>query len=103
MGRVRRKDRASVFILLTLKWTKSKDFDKIKKRINGTPSNTSVNTQLSNSNCLKFLFKVNSLIQVVNANEGDLSDLESIAGSEANLNFNKRADLFDLATNADQN
>lgn len=40
--------------------------------------------------------------QVVNANEGDLSNSESIAGLEADLNIDKGADLFDLATDADQ-
>lgn len=102
IGRAGKKGGASVFILFTPKWTKIKDPDEIEKRINGTPSSTSANTQLSNSNCPKPPSKVSPLSQVVNANEGDLSDSESIAGSEADLNFNEGADLFDLATDADQ-
>ena len=40
--------------------------------------------------------------QVVNANKGDLSDSESIVGSKADLNIDTGADLFNLATKADQ-
>lgn len=41
--------------------------------------------------------------QVINVNEGDLSDSKSIASPEAAFNINKEANLFDLATDADQN
>lgn len=41
--------------------------------------------------------------QIININRNDLSDLESIAGSKTDLNINKEADLFDLATDIDQN
>lgn len=87
--------------MFTPKWTKIKDSDEIEKRINGTSSSTSANAQLSNSNCPKPPSKVSFLSQVVNANEGDLSDSESITGSEADLNIDKGANLFNLATNAD--
>lgn len=102
MGRAGRKGEASVFILFTPKWTKIKDPDEIEKRINGTSSSTFANAQLSNSNRSKPPSKVSPLSQVVNANEGDLSDSESIASSEADLDIDKGVDLFDLATDVDQ-
>lgn len=103
IGRAGSKGGASVFILFTPKWTKIKDLDEIEKRINRTSSSTSANAWLSNSNCPKPLSKVSPLSQVINANEDDLSDSKSIAGSEADLNIDEGANLFDLATDADHN
>ena len=102
MGRAGRKGEASVFISFTPKWTKIKDPDEIEKRINRTPFSTSANTQLSNNNRPKPPSKVSLLSQVVNANESDLSNSESIAGSETDLDIDEGEDLFDLATDADQ-
>ena len=101
-GRAGRKGGASVFILFIPKWTKIKDPDEIEKRINGTSSSTFVNAWLSNSNRPKPPSKIIPLSQVVNANEGDLSNSESIAGLEVDLDIDKGANLFDLATDANQ-
>lgn len=103
MGRVGRRGRASVFILLTPKWTKIKDLAEIEKCTNGTLSSTSANAQLSNNNRPKLPSKISLLNQVVNTND-DLSELESIARSEADVNFAKGADFFlgALATDAEQ-
>lgn len=102
MSRAGRKGRASVFILFIPKWTKIKNPDEIEKCINGTSSSISANAQLSNSNCPKLPSKVSPLSQVVNANEGDLSNSESIAGSKADFNFDGEVNLFDRAMDADQ-
>ena len=40
--------------------------------------------------------------QVINTNKGVLSNLESIAGSKADLDIDEKTDLFDLDTNTDQ-
>lgn len=101
--RAGRKDEASTFILLTPKWTKIKDSDKIKKRKNDTTF-TSANAQLSDSNQPKTLPKTSSLSQIVNA-EDSLSNLEFVAESERDFKLNEQADLFSrmLASDADQN
>lgn len=101
MGRARKKDEASVFILFTLKWTKIKNSNKIKKYINRTFFNTSTNAQISNSNYPKPLSKISPFSQVVNANKNNLTNSESIVSSETNLNISKKADLFDLAIDTD--
>lgn len=103
MGRSKKKSGASIFILFTPKQTKIKNLEEIKKRIYRVPSNTSINAQLSNSNYPKHLLKFSHLNNVVNASDSDFCDKESIASSKANLNFKKvRTDLFDLATDANQ-
>lgn len=93
MGRAGRRGGASVFILFTPKWTKIKDPAEIKKRTNGTPSSTSANAQLSNSNRPKLLSKISLLYQGVNTDD-DLSESESIAGSKANIDFDKVQTFF---------
>ena len=104
MSRVGKRGGAFVFILFTPKWTKIKDPTKIEKCINGTPSSTSANAQLSNSNCPKLPSKISPLNQVVNCND-DLSESESIARLEANIDFGKGADFFlgALAIDVEQN
>lgn len=99
MGRGKKKGAASIFILFTPILTKMKDLEKIKKRIYKAPSSSSINTQLSDSNCPKSLSKFSHLNKVVNASDSELCNKETIASSEANLTFKKvGADLFDLAT-----
>lgn len=71
--------------------------------MNTTPSSTFINTQLLNNNHLKPPPKVSLLSQVMSANDSNLSDTESVASLKANRNFDKRVDLFVLATNTDQN
>lgn len=102
MGKAKKKGEASVFILFTPKQTKIKDSNKIEKRINGTFSSIFANAQLSNSNCPKLPSKISPLNQVVNANKSKLRNLKLIAGSQADLDIDKGADLFDLATDVDQ-
>ena len=103
MGRAERKGGASSFILLTPRWTRIKVPEEIEKRVNGTPSSISANAQLSDSNRPKALPKTSPLSQVLNA-EDDLSDAESIAGSEADFEYDEEANLFSgiLASDADQ-
>lgn len=76
--------------------------DAIKKRINRTSFSISANAQLLDSNCLKSLSKISPLSQVVNVNEGNLSNSESIGGLKVDFNIDKEVDLFDLAMDADQ-
>ena len=104
MGRAGRKGGASAFILLTPKWTRVKDPDEIKKRINSTFF-TSANALLLDSNRPKALPKNSPLCQILNVGEEKLSDLESVAGLECDLELNKEVDLFSriLASDADQN
>lgn len=66
---------------------------------------TLANVQLLDSNRLKALPKNNSLSQVLNAMEEELSDLESVARSKCDLVPNKEAELLSgiLASDADQN
>ena len=92
MGQAGRKDEALAFILLTPKWTRIKDPDKIEKRRNDTTF-TSANAQLSNNNRPKALPKTSSLSQVVNVKD-KLSDLESVAELEGNFELDEEADLF---------
>lgn len=103
MGKAGRKDGVFIFIMYTPKQTKIKNPDEIEKYINGTPSSTFASTQLSNSNCSNPLSKISPLNQVINVNESDLSDVESITNSKADLDFDEGVDLFDLATDTDQN
>lgn len=77
MGRARKKSGTLVFILLTLKWTRIKDSDKIKKRINSILS-TLANAQLLNSNQSEALPQNSPLSQMLNVAEKELSNLESI-------------------------
>lgn len=77
MGRARKKSGTLVFILLTLKWTRIKDLDKIKKRINSILS-TLANAQLLNSNQSEALPQNSPLSQMLNVAEKELSNLESI-------------------------
>lgn len=93
MGKTNRRDRVSIFLLFTSKWTKIKDPVKIEKCTNRTFSSTSTNAQLSNNNHPKLLFKISFLNQVVNAND-NLSESKSIAGLETDLDFNKKTGLF---------
>lgn len=104
MGRAGRKGGGSAFILLTPKWTRVKDPDEIEKRMNST-SFTLANAQLSDSNRPKALHKNSSLSQMLNMEEEELSDLESVAGSECDLELDEEVDLFSriLASDADQN
>lgn len=103
MGRAGRKGGASAFILLTLKWTRVKDPDETEKRMNTTTS-TSVNAHLSDSNRPKALPKTSLLSQVLNVKD-ELSESESVAESECDLELDEEADLFSgmLASDADQN
>lgn len=93
MSKVGKMGRIFIFILFISKQTKIKKPTKIKKFTNRTFSSTLANAQLLNNNCSKLLFKINLLNQVVNIND-NLSKLESIAKSEADLNFDKKVDLF---------
>lgn len=104
MGRAGRKGGASAFILLTPKWTRIKDPDEIEKRMNSALS-TSANAQLSDSNRPKALPKNSPLSQVLNAAEEKLSDSESVAGSECDLEPDEEAELSSgiLASDANQN
>ena len=104
MGQAGRKGGASAFILLTPKWTRVKDPDEIEKRINST-SSTSANAQLSDSNRPKALPKNSLLSQMLNMEKEELSDLESVAGLECDLELDEEVDLFSriLALDADQN
>lgn len=104
MGQARRKDGISAFILLTPKWTRVKNPNEIKKRMNST-SSTSVNVQLSNSNWPKTLPKNSPLSQMLNVEEEKLSNLELVAKSECDLELNEEVNFFSkiLALNADQN
>ena len=92
MRRARRKGKTSAFILLTPKWTRIKDPDKIKKRKNDTIS-ISANAQLLDSNRPKALAKTSFLSQVVNA-EDKLSDSGSVAESKGEFELDKEAELF---------
>ena len=102
IDRPKKKSRVFVFISFTPKQTKIKGFNKIQKYINGTFTSISANAQHSNNNCPKLPSKISFLSQVINANKGDLTNLESIVSSEANLNFDKGVDIFDLAIDANQ-
>lgn len=102
MGKAGKKDEISVFILFILKLIKIKNLNEIEKYRNRTLFNTFANVQLSKNNCPKLLSKVNLLSQVVNANKDDLRNLKSIIDFQADFNFNNKVDLFNLATNADQ-
>ncbi len=93
MGRAGRKGGASTFVLFTPKWTRIKDPEEIEKRNAGLPSSTAVSAQLSDSNRPKALPKVSPLSQVLIAQD-DCSDLESIAGTEAEFKINDEADLL---------
>lgn len=59
MGQTGKKGRASAFILLTSKWTRVKDPDEIKRKMNSI-SSTSANAQLLDSNQPKALPKKQS-------------------------------------------
>ncbi len=95
------------FILLIPKWTCIKDPEEIEKRSqntsSGSASTISANAQLSNNNCSKVLPKASPLSLVHNV-ENELSNSESIAGSEDKDEFDKEIDLFSevVATEADQ-
>lgn len=104
MERAGKKGEASTFILLTPKWTKIEDPDKIKKRMNST-SSILANAQLLDSNWPKALPKNNLLSKMLNIKEEKLNDLESVARSEYDLELNKEVDLFSgiLASDANQN
>lgn len=102
MDRAGKKGRVFVFIFFTSKWTKIKDPNEIKKRINRVFFSTFTNAWLLNSNYSKLLFKVTFLSQVINANKSDLSKWKSIASSNANLDFDKKASLFNLIMHTDQ-
>ena len=103
MRRAGKKGRASAFILLTPKQTRSKDSNNIEKRRNDITS-TSANAQLSDSNRPKAFPKTSSLSQLINV-EDKLSDLEAVAKSEGDFELDEEADLFSgmLASDADQN
>lgn len=88
-----RKNGASVFILLIPKWTRVKDPDEIKKKMNST-SSISANAHFSDSNWLKILLKNTPLSQMLNVEQEELGDLESVAGSQCNLKLDKEVDFF---------
>lgn len=103
MSRGKKKGEASVFILFTPKQSKIKNLKEIKKHVSGVPSNTFANTQILNNNCPQFLSKASPLNQIFNTNDDNMSNIKSIAGSEAGFDFEKaRAKLFYLAIDIDQ-
>lgn len=90
MGRAGRKGGASTFVFFTPKWSMIKDPAEIERRQLKKSKNPSVptaetgNTQFSNSNRPKAL-KASSLSQVCNVDEEEISESESIIGSEADF------------------
>lgn len=93
MSKARKKSKASVFILFTLKQIKIKDLVEIEKYINEISSSILVNAQLLNSNCPKLLSKISLLNQMVNINN-DLSKLELIDKLEIDIDYDKKKTFF---------
>lgn len=86
MSKVGQKIRALIFVLFTLKWTKVKDLDEIKKCRVKVPSFTLINAQFSNINQQK----VSSLSQIHNVKD-IFNDLGSIASSKTSFKASSQA------------